>query len=376
MLIVNKMYKPEIGGVEVIAEQIAGMISEKYGRCDVLTFNSSGKKSMETLGKVNVIRLGSVSFKKSIRWSMRYISEFKKLCKNNSTVIYNYPSFQPEVYKRKYFGINKIVYYHADVTRAGSLGRAYQKFIGKRFLSNADLILVSNPNIIESSIVLSEFKGKCKVLPYGIDTDKYKFRENNKKEEILSRFDSQDCKLMLFVGRMARYKGVENILKAMCNLEDKYKLVIVSNDEMNEELKEYIRKNNLKKRIVQYKGIGDDMISYYYSACDVLLMPSIDRAEAFGLVAVEAMACSLPVITTQLYTGTSYHNIDGVTGHIIEPNNIEQIVESVQDICNAYSGYNKEIIRKRALDFSEEKFRVKFLEIIGKYARNKERLSK
>ena len=367
MLIVNKMYKPEVGGVEVIAEQMAGIIGEKYGRCDVLTFNSIRQKSVEIFGKVNVIRLSCLFSKKSIRWSFGYVSELKKLCKDNRVVIYNYPSFQPEVHKRKYFEIKKLVYYHADVTRAGALGRAYQKFIGKRFLLNADLILVSNPNIIESSAVLKRFKNKCEVLPYGIDTAKYNFRENNKREEILSHFDLPDGMLMLFVGRMARYKGFENILKAMNGLESKYRLVIVSNDEMSVEAKECIRSNGLQERIVQYKGISDDMISYYYSACDVLLMPSVDRAEAFGLVAVEAMACSLPVITTQLYTGTSYHNIDGVTGRIIEPNNITQIIESVKDICEADTCYNKEIIRKRALDFSEEKFRVRFLKIIENY---------
>lgn len=367
MLIVNKMYRPEIGGVEVIAEQIANILSEKYGSCDVLTYNRSGKKLVEILGKVNIIRLGSMISKKSIRWSLSYISEFKKLCKNNSLVIYNYPSFQPEAHKKKYFGIKKIVYYHADVTRAGILGRAYQKHIGKRFLSNADLILASNPNIIESSIVLREFKDKCKVLPYGIDTEKYKFRGKSKRAEILSYFDLLDGKLMLFVGRMARYKGFDNILKAMVGLKDKYKLVIVSNDEIRDESKEYIIKNNLQERMVQYKGISDDVISYYYSACDVLLMPSIDRAEAFGLVAVEAMACHLPVITTQLHTGTSYHNIDRVTGRIIEPNNISQIIESVKDICEADPCYNKEIIRKRALDFSQDKFKTNFLGIVEEY---------
>ncbi len=95
-------------------------------------------------------------------------------------------------------------------------------------------------------------------------------------------------------------------------------------------------------------------------------MPSTDRAEAFGLVAVEAMACGLPVISTELGTGTSYHNIDGKTGCVVQPKDVNLLIESIKEICYNPERYSRNIIRERALDFSLQKFKALWLQTISR----------
>ncbi len=101
----------------------------------------------------------------------------------------------------------------------------------------------------------------------------------------------------------------------------------------------------------------------YYSAADVFVLPSIDRGEAFGLVAIEAMACGTPIITTELGTGTSFHNINGVTGKVVPPKNSEALSDAIIEISN--SDYSKERIIKRAKEFSLEIFRNNIIKVLG-----------
>ncbi len=117
-------------------------------------------------------------------------------------------------------------------------------------------------------------------------------------------------------------------------------------------------------RVKFYKGVKYEELPKYYRSADVFCMPSTDRGEAFGLVAVEAMTCGIPIITTELGTGTSYHNIDGLTGRVIEKNSEVQLKDAIFDICNNKMRYNDRVIRDRALDFSLDKFKENWCNLL------------
>ncbi|MFZ7132598.1 MAG: glycosyltransferase, partial [Eubacteriales bacterium] len=152
------------------------------------------------------------------------------------------------------------------------------------------------------------------------------------------------------------YKGIDILLKAVSMLPEKYRLVVVSNDSQ-EQINNEIDKFKLTSRVKFYKGVKYQDLPKYYRSADVFCMPSTDRGEAFGLVSVEAMACGTPVITTELGTGTSYHNIDRVTGRVIEKNNPTQLKGAILEICNNKNTYNPRVVRNRAEDFSLDKFK-------------------
>jgi len=57
----------------------------------------------------------------------------------------------------------------------------------------------------------------------------------------------------------------------------------------------------------------------YYHACDVFCLPSVQPAEAFGIVQIEAMAAARPVVCCELHNGVTWVNRDGVTGLVVPP---------------------------------------------------------
>ena len=83
-----------------------------------------------------------------------------------------------------------------------------------------------------------------------------------------------------------------------------------------------LKENDLNDKILFLGELPDQAVNAYYKACDIFVLPSHLRSEAFGLVQLEAMCCKKPVISTELGTGTSFVNINGKTGMTVRPNDV------------------------------------------------------
>lgn len=355
MIIVNKRNVNHIGGVEIILRQMLEALQDKD--VVVVTLNNAPKTEYGSYGTIPVEQLGTRFCKQTFRWAKDLRKRLQSLSTEHDTIIYHYPSFQPEFYQVPFQ--RKIVYYHADVTRHRFLGVLYQRLITRRFLQDADIILVSNPNIIESSKTLRVYRDKCQVLHFGIDEVHFRYREDHYRNRLLQK---DEDKILLFVGRMARYKGFNYILQSLHMLDSTFRLVVISKDDYRKEDEIYIRQHKLAQRITKVSNVRYEELPYYYSSADILLMPSTDRAEAFGLVAVEAMACSVPVITTELGTGTSYHNVDGITGRVIPPSSAQALTDSIHEVIKWK--IDRSILKERANMFSLSAFYERFMAVL------------
>jgi glycosyltransferase involved in cell wall biosynthesis len=359
LLSVNKMYPPEMGGVEVVARELAELGHKYYGGSDVITFNDASETSDEIINGVCVTRLSSFILGRSVRLSFAYKKKLQERSKEATLILFHFPSFTPELFlprPNKNKVVPQICLYHADIAGRGLIGKLYNALVVNRFLKQMDIVVATSPNITKSSPALRRVK-HVEVIPLGVDTDHFRYQENNMRARLVENLGrpSEDTRIVMFVGRIARYKGVTELIDAMSILPDDYCLVLVSGDN-TDAIEQYAASKGISRRLLVQHKVSYDGLPMYYSAADVLCMPSTDNGEAFGLVAIEAMACGVPVITTELGTGTSYHNIDGVTGRIIEPKNVSQLSESIVEICENKDQYSSEVISKRAMDFSLERF--------------------
>ena len=138
---------------------------------------------------------------------------------------------------------------------------------------------------------------------------------------------------MLFVGRLVPYKGVEILIRALENV--KARLWIVGTGPLEASLKNLVREKGIADRVLFLGHVPDEDLVTYYHACDLFALPSITNQEMFGLVQLEAMACSKPVISTTVPTGVPWVNQHGKTGYTVTPGNSAELKQAIQRLLSS-----------------------------------------
>jgi rhamnosyl/mannosyltransferase len=242
-----------------------------------------------------------------------------------------------------------VVSWHSDIVRQKWALRFYRPYILK-FLKMADKILVSNNNLIEFSEYLSE------VIPLGAKLD-WVNNSSNRSERVEKIKSMYTLPLVLFVGRLVYYKGIQYLIDAINQVPD-VSLVIIGSGPLKKELLNQIQNLNLERRIHILPEVDAETLHSYYEACDIFILPSVEKSETYGIVQIEAMACGKPVICTELKTGTTFINQDGITGLVVPPRDSNLIADAIKKLVNNNSLRCKlgENAKKRALnEFTAEK---------------------
>jgi len=211
----------------------------------------------------------------------------------------------------------------------------------KKVLSEIDKLVVATINEKDNLQTLySTPTDIIEVIPPGVDTNHFYPIPVDEAKEFIGIPENE--KMILFVGRIEPLKGVDTLIKAISQLQQAdillrcphYLFIIggdpnLDRDKMNEEMQ---RLQDLRTEL----GVGDlviflgkrdqDSLQYYYSAAEMLVMPS--HYESFGMVALEAMACGTPVIATQV--GGLQHLVqDQETGFTIPNGNPNALEEKI-----------------------------------------------
>jgi rhamnosyl/mannosyltransferase len=217
--------------------------------------------------------------------------------------------------------------YHSDIVRQRVLGAFYRPFLWQT-LRRTDLIAVSNPIYIQDSPFLRTHAAKCRVIHFGIDLRRF---DAPVDDAVVARWRAQypGKGIILFVGRLRHYKGVNVLIEAMRQVENAQALV-VGVGPMEATWRQQAEAAGLLDRITFLGELDDGAVLALLRAADLFVLPSTNRAETLGIVQLEAMACALPVICTELGTGTSYVNQDAVTGLVVPPNDPAALANAIK----------------------------------------------
>jgi glycosyltransferase involved in cell wall biosynthesis len=215
--------------------------------------------------------------------------------------------------------------YHADIVRQARLMPAYGPLVGS-CLGRSAAIVVASGGLLESSPLLGPHRDRVTLVPYGIDLERYRPEAVSPDERaaVRERFAGR---LVLFVGRLVYYKGLEYLLAAARNIDAS--IVVVGSGPLEGELR--TRARSIPN--VHFTGtVSEDDLVRYLAAADCFVMPSTSRAEGFGIATLEAQAMGVPAVVTDVGTGTVEAIAPGESGVVIPPRDPAALAEAVRSI--------------------------------------------
>lgn len=218
-----------------------------------------------------------------------------------------------------------IAHWHADVPDAsGSLTMRlalplYRRF-EERLLRRCAAIIATSASYAESSLQLARHTCKVRVIPLAVGAAK----------PATSGPDWPGTGLkLLAVGRLTYYKGLEVLLDALVRTTD-CSLLIVGEGEERRALQRRISELQLGGRVALMGNLDDAELDAVYRGADVLCLASLDRAEAFGLVLLEAMRAGKPCIASRV-PGSGMTEVvqDQITGLLVQPGSADELAYAI-----------------------------------------------
>ena len=236
--------------------------------------------------------------------------------------------------KQKY-----IITYHQDVIFEGLMNiipKIHYSTLAKMIINNANKICITSFDHANNSFIkgiVNKRRNDIIEIPNGVDVNRFNPKVDG--DPIRKKYLINNEKIILFVGTLDKahyFKGVEYLLKSFRQLRNHYaKLIIVGDGELKKYYELLSQKLGVDSNIIFAGKVTDNDLPKYYSASDLLVLPSISAGEIFGLVLVEAMSTGKPVISTNL-PGVRTVVDDNINGFIVKPKNVEDLTSKIDYI--------------------------------------------
>ena len=195
-------------------------------------------------------------------------------------------------------------------------------------INKSDIVTCVSKSLMEDTREFFGIKRDIKVIPNFIDIDKYERKHNICEKNFISQGDE---KIIVHVSNFRPLKRIIDVLKIFekVNSEISSKLIMVGDGPDKKKAKDYLRKNNLKNRVI-FLGKTNEVDEILCSS-DLFLLPS--EKESFGLAALEAMALKVPVISTNT-GGLKELNINGNSGYTSDIGDIDSMASNAIKILS------------------------------------------
>ncbi|MEI8361193.1 MAG: glycosyltransferase family 4 protein [bacterium] len=296
-------YPPYRGGMGNSAKQIAELAVANH-QVTVFTPNYDDRqKDLDSTAAVRVEYLNTLFKFGNAAWVPQLIWYLRKY----DLTYLHYPFYG--AHKQAYnfsllYRRPLVVHYHMDTAEVGFKALPFwlsRKIVLPLVLFFAKKIVISSLDYLKSSNIKNYYikhPEKFVEIPFWVDTDFYQPAIKNNNDRELS---------LLFVGGLdsAHYfKGLEVLLKSVKLIIESeaflVRLNIVGDGNLKKKYMELVVQMGISN-VVNFSGkLNDIGLLNAYQSSDIFILPSINKSEAFGLVLLEAMACGVPVIASNL----------------------------------------------------------------------------
>lgn len=309
VLHLGKFFPPHRGGMET---HLATLAAGLHRQIDVeVVVAASGRRSSEEV--VDGLRVRRAANLGVVAATPMCPSLFRIIRNARADLVHIHHPHPLAMLAYLQFGTHMpaVVTYHSDIVRQRLLGKVVHPIV-RRTLERSAAILVTSSDYLETSTTLAPYRDKCHVVPLGVDLSARAARDEDAIQALRQKFRPS---LILAVGRLVYYKGLEYLIDAMQHIDAH--LVVIGSGPLREALDRRVIRLDLQGRVSLLGDVSD--VQPYYDACDVFVLPSVARNEAFGIVQLEAMAAAKPVVNTDITSGVTFASPHGETGLTVPP---------------------------------------------------------
>lgn len=317
-------YPPYAGGIANSAKQIHDLLLQSHS---VENFHPGNTKTL--------IKRGHAAFLPQLLWKLRHFDY----------IYLHYPFFGAAEVVWLFKIFNKktklIIHYHMDVKNESILNKILSlpsRLTRTSLLKQADTIVSASLDYVKHSNIknfYAKHPQKFQEIPFSLNINKFCPKEINqessnplitKTKNLIKKVNELYIKRnrldLIFIGGLdsAHYfKGIPVLLNALANLDDSsWRLNIIGDGNLKAEYLKLAKDLQIDKNISFLGKLENKEFLRSLQEADVLVLPSINSNEAFGIVLIEALACGVPVIASNLPGVRSVFK-DGVEGLLVEP---------------------------------------------------------
>ena len=250
--------------------------------------------------------------------------------------------------------VRLLVHWHSDVLNKGLLGQLFRP-LEFALLRRANSVVVTSQVYADASKTLARFREKITVVPIGVPDAKYEGDDSQLPPDLEAEIDSR--KIVLAVGRLVPYKGFNVLIQAAQQLAKDSVVVIVGGGPLYQELQQSIESVGVKDRVLLAGRLSNAALHALFERATLYCLPSTSRAEAFGVVLLEAMANGLPIVASDIPgSGVPWVNQHGLSGMNVPVKDAKALADACNQILT--SG----VLQRKFSQGARQRFLTEFTE--------------
>lgn len=332
ILVVGKYYPPFVGGIEANTASIARRLKRRHD-VTVLVNAHDGVDVTESVDGVTVIR-------RRPQWVIQSqpisLTMFRDVRLSNYDVIHFHapnPLAAAQLWRRLIFQRKRpalVITHHMEIA-GRKLLRLLTLWPYRWLASRADAVIVTSQKNAAISRDLPAGVHTT-AIPLGLDATRYILSEDMRAAaKAWRRSLAGDAPVVGFLGRHARYKGLDVLMRALAELPGVHAFVAGDGDE-RQATEQLSRDLGLTDRVHFLGKIDEASKLRLLAAIDVFAFPSTEITEAFGVSQMEAMLCGAPVVATDLPTGVTDVAIHETTALLATPGSAESLRACIEAV--------------------------------------------
>lgn len=352
VLISAAYYSPHISGLTNSIKNLAELLAQNDYSVSVLTtqhIRSIIKE--EDIGGVHIKRIPYLLRVSKGFIMPTFLFDTISAIKKTDHVLINLPQFEGFLVALvgKIMGKKVHSIYVCEVTMQGGLiAKLIEKVLrisNKWTLHLSDYIITLTDDFAGSSTMLVHNPKKVLIVPPVVLEPKV---HETAKKSLVRRMPRKDVLLIGFLGRIASEKGIEYLLNAIPHLKKRLTkdfLLIFAGPEQVIGEKAYQRKivamlEQYKDNVFRIGELKNEELGAFYSLLDVLVLPSINSTEVFGMVQVEAMLCGTPTVASDLPGVRTIVRQTGM-GEVAKKKNAKDLGDKISQVIKYRKSYTK-----------------------------------